>query len=48
MDILKDTNLLGSKLEDTLMEPNVKLCVDQAELLSSLDQYHSTWWIELI
>ena len=39
LDILQETGLLGSKPVETSMDPNVKLCVDQGELLPNLDQY---------
>jgi hypothetical protein len=39
LDILEDTGLLGTKPVETPMDPNVKLYVDQGELLSNPDQY---------
>lgn len=39
LDILQETGLLGSKPVETPMDPNVKLCVDQGELLPNPDQY---------
>jgi hypothetical protein len=39
LDILEDTGLLGAKPVETPMDPNVKLCVDQGELLHNPDQY---------
>ena len=39
LDILEDTGLLGARPVETPMDPNVKLCVDQGELLHNPDQY---------
>ena len=39
LDILDETGLLGAKPVETPMDPNVKLCVDQGELLPNPDQY---------
>ena len=39
LDILEETNLLGSKPMETPMDPNVKLYEDQGELLSNLEIY---------
>ena len=39
LDILEDTGLMGAKPVKTPMDPNVRLCVDQCELLSSPDSY---------
>ena len=38
-DILEETGLLGSKLVETPMDPNVKLYEDQGELLSNPERY---------
>ena len=38
VDIFEDTDLMEAKPE-TLMDPNVRLCVDQCELLSNPDSY---------
>ena len=39
LDILEETNLLGSKPMETPMDPNVKLYEDQGELLSNPERY---------
>ena len=39
LDILEETGLLGSKLVETPVEPNVKLYEDQGELLSNPERY---------
>lgn len=39
LDILEDTGLLGARPVETPMDPNVKLCVDQRELLHNPNQY---------
>ena len=39
LDILEETGLLGSKLVETLMDPNVKLYEDLGELLSNPERY---------
>ena len=39
MDILEEIGLMGAKPVKTPMDLSVKLCVDQGELLSSLDSY---------
>lgn len=39
LDILEDTGLLRARPVETPMDPNVKLCVDQGELLHNPDQY---------
>ena len=39
LDILEDTGLMGAKPIETPMDPNVRLCVDQGELLPSTDNY---------
>ena len=39
LDILEDNGLMGAKPVDTHMDLNVKLCVDQGELLSSPNSY---------
>ena len=39
LDILDETELMCSKLVDTSMDPNVKLCVDQGELMTNSDSY---------
>ena len=40
LDILEETSLLGSKLVELPMDPNVKLYEDQGELLSNPKRYH--------
>ena len=35
LDILEETCLMGAKSVETTMDPSVKLCVDQGELLSN-------------
>ena len=35
LDILEDSGLMGAKTVKTLMDPNVRLFVDQGELLLS-------------
>lgn len=40
LEILEETGLLGSKLVETPMDPNVKLYEDQTELLSNPKRYH--------
>ena len=40
LDILEETSLLGSKLVELPMDPNVKLYEDQGELLSNPERYH--------
>ena len=37
LDILEDTALMEAKPIEMPMDPNVKLCMDQGELLSSPD-----------
>ena len=39
LEILEETSFLGSKLVETLMDPNVKLYMDQGELLSNPERY---------
>ena len=39
LDILEETGLMGSKPVDWPMDPNVKLCIDQGELMTHLDSY---------
>ena len=39
LDNLEDSGLMGSKLVETPMDPNLRLCVDQCELLSSPYSY---------
>ena len=39
LDILEETNLIGSKPMETPMDPNVKLYEDQGELLSNPERY---------
>lgn len=39
LDILEETCMLGSKPVETVMDPNVKLYVNQGELLSNLERY---------
>ena len=39
LDIHDETKLMGSKLVDTPMNPNVRLCVDQKELMTNPDSY---------
>ena len=39
LDILEETGLLGSKLVETPMDPNVKLYEDHGELLSNPKRY---------
>ena len=39
LDILDETSFMGSKPVNTLMNPNVKLCVDQWELMTNFDSY---------
>ena len=39
LDILEQTGLMGSKLVETLMDPNAKLSVDQGEFLPSPDDF---------
>ena len=39
LDILEEIGLLGSKLVETPMDPNVKLYEDQEELLSNPERY---------
>ena len=39
LDILEQTGLMRSIPMETPMDPNAKLCVDQGELLASLDGY---------
>ena len=39
LEILDETGLMGSKLVDTPMDPNVKLCHDQRELITHLYNY---------
>lgn len=40
LDILEETDLLGTRPVETPLDPNVKLRADQRELLSKPDQYH--------
>ena len=39
LDILDETSLIGSKPVDTLIGPNMKLCVDQGELMTNPNSY---------
>ena len=39
LDILDEAGLMGSKPTNMLMDPNVKLFVDQGELMTNLDSY---------
>ena len=39
LDILEDIGLMGVKPVETPMDPNVRLCMDQSELLLSPDRY---------
>ena len=39
LDILDQTGLMGSKPVDTPMDPNVKLCIDQGELMTNSYSY---------
>ena len=38
-DILDETNLMGLKPVDKRMDPNMKLCVDQGELMTNPDSH---------
>ena len=45
LDILQETDLMEAKLVETPMDPNVKLCVDQDELLTSpIQTVSGDWW----
>ena len=39
LDIQENSGLMGTKPVKTSMDPNVRLCVDQGELLSSPNSY---------
>ena len=39
LDIMEDRGLMGANSIETPMDPNVRLCVDQGELLSSPNSY---------
>ena len=39
LDILDENGLMYSKPVDKLMDPNMKLCVDQGELMTNPDSY---------
>ena len=39
LDILEETSLIKAKPIETPMDPSVKLCVDQGNLLSSSNSY---------